>query len=74
MADHLPAMNRLLNDNKLLDLCRRHPGLHRYVSSVESTMLKLLSAAKDKLAPDTPTHDSKAALSCTRRTLVCPEL
>jgi hypothetical protein len=50
MADHMPAMKRLFNDDKLLDLCRRHPGLDRYVGIVEAMMLKLLTAAKEDLS------------------------
>lgn len=50
MADHMPAIKRLLNDDKLLDLCRRLPGLDRYVGIVEAEMLKMMSAAKEQLA------------------------
>jgi hypothetical protein len=49
VGEYFPAIKQLLADDRLSDLCERHPGLDRYVGIVEDVMLDLMRKAQGEL-------------------------
>jgi hypothetical protein len=49
VGEYFPAIKQLLVGDRLSDLCKRYPGLDRYVGIVEGMMLDLIRKAQGEL-------------------------